>query len=243
MNTKPLINRLPSIWEDRFLALMAVNDKLVLGGSVALHILNIIKYDFKNRTPDLDFSLTEALSEDELSALVDFFNLSILRGINDYDAIDGTPQSINMSDVLERELILLETNYPIGISLTDEEWNEYKNKYYKVDFFNNTYLKKKDWFELDYFGTPIKLTHPSIIFAAKMKYATDNRVGKQYKHFQDIQNINWDNYFPIIKSINPHYSIDALIKDKNGNCYYTLEKYTFDAKQADIVDINDKLPF
>ena len=237
------INRMSSMWEDRFLALMAVNDKLVLGGSVALHILDIMKYDFVGRTPDLDFSLTETLSEDELSALVDFFNLGILRSTNDYDAIDGTPQPINIPDILERELILLETNYPISISLTDEEWNEYKNKYYKVDFFNNNYLKKRDWFELDYFGTPIKLTHPSIILAAKMKYATDNRVGKQYKHFQDIHNINWDNYFPIVKSIQPHYSIDTSTKDKNGNHTYALEKYTFDVKQADIIDINDKLPF
>jgi hypothetical protein len=231
------INRMPSIWEDRFLTLMAVNDKFVLGGSVALHILDIIKYDFKNRTPDLDFSLTEALNEDELSVLVDFFNLSILRNTNDYDDKDGMPKPINISDILEKELILLETNPP------HNDWDEFVKKYYKVDFFNKDYLKKKDWFELDYFGTPIKLTHPSIIFAAKMKYATDNRVGKQYKHFQDIQNINWDNYFPIIKSIQPHYSIDALIKDKNGNHTYTLEKYKFDIGIAEIVDINDKLPF
>ena len=237
------INRMPSIWEDRFLALMAVNDKLVLGGSVALHILDIIKYDFVGRTPDLDFSLTEAFTEDELSVFVDFFNLSILRSTNDYEEENGMPKPINIPETLEKELILLETNYPINVSLTDEEWNEYKKKYYKVDFFNNDYLKKRDWFELDYFGTPIKLTHPSIIFAAKMKYSTDNRIGKQYKHFQDIQNINWDNYFPIVKSIQPHYSIDALTKDKNGNHTYTLEKYKFDIGIADIVDINDKLPF
>jgi len=237
------INRMPSMWEDRFLTLMAVNDKLVLGGSIALHILNIIKYDFKNRTPDLDFSLIEALTEDELSVLIDFFNLSIQRSASDYNDTDGTPQPINISNVLERELILLETAIPMGIHLIEGEWDEYKEKYYKVDFFNKDYLEKRDWFELDYFGTPIKLTHPSIIFAAKMKYATDNRVGKQYKHFQDIKNINWDNYFPIVKSIQPHYSIDALIKDKNGNHPYTLEKYKFDIGIADIVDINDKLPF
>ena len=233
---------MPSIWEDRFLALMAVNDKLVLGGSVALHILDIIKYDFAGRTPDLDFSLTEAFTEDELSVFVDFFNLSILRSTNDYEEENGMPKPINIPETLEKELILLETNYPINVSLTDEEWNEYKKKYYKVDFFNNDYLKKRDWFELDYFGTPIKLTHPSIIFAAKMKYATDNRVGKQYKHFQDIKNINWDNYFPIVKSIQPHYSIDALTKDKNGNHTYTLEKYKFDIEIANTHNGND-LPF
>ena len=237
------INRLPSVWEDRFLALMTVNDKLVLGGSVALHILNIMKYDFKGRTPDLDFSLTEALTEDELSILVDFFNLSILRSTNDYEVTDGMPKPINIPDTLKKELILLETAFPIHVSISEEVWDEYKEKHYKVDFFNKDYLEKRDWFELDYFGTPIKLTHPSIIFAAKMKYATDSRVGKQYKHFQDIQNINWDNYFPIVKSIQPHYSIDALTKDKNGNYTYTLEKYIFDIKQTDIVDINDKLPF
>lgn len=235
------INRMPLIWEDRFLALMAINDKLVLGGSVALHILDIIKYDFVGRTPDLDFSLTEALSEDEFSVVLDFFNLSIQRSANDYNANDGQPQPINISDVLERELILLETELKSQSEYNG--WDDYVKKHYKVDFFNNNYLKKRDWFELDYFGTPIKLTHPSIIFAAKMKYATDNRVGKQYKHFKDIKDINWDNYFPIIKSIQPHYSIDALTKDKNGNHTYTLEKYIFDAKQADIVDINDKLPF
>lgn len=235
------INRMPLIWEDRFLALMAINDKLVLGGSVALHILDIIKYDFVGRTPDLDFSLTEALSEDEFSVVLDFFNLSIQRSANDYNANDGQPQPINISDVLERELILLETELKSQSEYNG--WDDYVKKHYKVDFFNNNYLKKRDWFELDYFGTPIKLTHPSIIFAAKMKYATDNRVGKQYKHFKDIKDINWDTYFPIVKSIQPHYSIDTSTKDKNGNHTYTLEKYIFDAKQADIVDINDKLPF
>jgi hypothetical protein len=237
------INRMPSVWEDRFLALMAVNDKLVLGGSVALHILDIIKYNFKERTPDLDFSLTEAFTEDEFSTLIDFFDLSILRSTNDYEVTDGMPKPINIPDTLKKELILLETAFPIHVSISEEVWDEYKEKHYKVDFFNKDYLEKRDWFELDYFGTPIKLTHPSIIFAAKMKYATDSRVGRQYKHFQDIQNINWDNYFPIVKSIQPHYSIDALTKDKNGNYTYALEKYIFDIKQTDIVDINDKLPF
>jgi hypothetical protein len=239
---KRKINRLPLKWEDRFLALMAVNDKLVLGGSVALHILDIIKYNFKERTPDLDFSLTEAFTEDEFSTLIDFFDLSTQRSASDYNDIDGTPQPINISNVLERELILLETAIPMGIHLIEGEWDEYKEKYYKVDFFNKDYLEKRDWFELNYFGTPIKLTHPSIIFAAKMKYATDNRVGKQYKHFKDIKDINWDNYFPIVKAIQPSYSIDALTKDKNGNHPYTLEKYKFETEIINIT-YGDDLPF
>lgn len=235
------INRLPLLWEDRILSLIAVNNKLVLGGSVALHILDIMKYNFKNRTPDLDFSLTEAFTEDEFSVFIDFFNLKIQPTIDDYDITDGTSKPLNIPDILKKELILLETNIPY-INLGGDEWNKEKKKYYKVDFFNNYYLKKKDWFELDYFGTPIKLTHPSIIFSAKMKYATDSRVGKQYKHFKDIRDINWDNYFPIVKGIQPHYSTDTSTKDKNGIHTYTLEKYKFETKIAKTHN-DDGLPF
>ncbi len=168
-----LINKLPQHWEDRIIPLMTINDKLVLGGSIALHILKIMDYDFNKRTPDLDFSLTEPFEEKEFLTLLDFFNLSVIRGVNDYGE-DGHPtQKFHPSKSLEKELIMLESNLVIDPSETN-----WKHMYYRVDFFNKNYLKKKDWFELDYFGTPIKLTHPSIILAAKMMYGTDNRVGK-----------------------------------------------------------------
>jgi hypothetical protein len=127
--------------------------------------------------------------------------------------------------------------------MDDDAFKEYKEEYYKLDFFNKNYLKKKDWFELDYFGTPIKLTHPSVILAAKMKYATDNRVGKQYKHFQDIQKIDWDKYFKIVKRIQSHHK---EIKNE-GEGYqpfkYVVDKYVFEITPIPNYDGMDELPF
>lgn len=235
-----LINKLPQTWEDRILPLMTLHDKFVLGGSLALHILKIMDYDFKERTPDLDFSLTEPFEEKEFMMLVDFFNLSVIKGSNDYGD-DGypTPISTTTTTSLKKELIMLEvkTNFDDIISGADDEW---RSKYYKMDFFNKNYLKKKDWFELDYFGTPIKLTHPSVILAAKMKYATDNRVGKQYKHFQDIQKIDWDKYFKIVKRIQSHHK---EVKNESGNINYVVDKYVFETTPIPNYDGMDELPF
>lgn len=230
-----LINKLPQHWEDRIIPLMTINDKLVLGGSIALHILKIMDYDFNKRTPDLDFSLTEPFEEKEFLTLLDFFNLSVIRGANDYGE-DGHPiQKLNPSKSLEKELIMLESNLVIDPSETN-----WKHMYYRVDFFNKNYLRKKDWFELDYFGTPIKLTHPSVIFSAKMLYATDNRVGKQHKHFKDIKSIDWKEYFKITKHIQAHHK---ETKNESGNINYALDKYVFNTEPIrDYSDI-DNLPF
>ena len=74
MNFK--VNYLPEKYENIILPLMNMSDKLVLGGSLALHILDIMDYDFDNRKPDMDFSLKEALTEHELSVIKDFYELS-----------------------------------------------------------------------------------------------------------------------------------------------------------------------
>ena len=235
-----LINKLPQHWEDRIIPLMTINDKLVLGGSIALHILKIMDYDFNKRTPDLDFSLTEPFEEKEFLTLLDFFNLSVIRGVNDYGE-DGHPiQKLNPSESLEKELIMLETSVNIDEFITNNNNEEWRSKYYRVDFFNKNYPKKKDWFELDYFGTPLKLTHPSVILSAKMMYATDNRVGKQHKHFQDIKSIDWKEYFKIVKRIQAHHK---EAKNESGNINYVLDKYVFETTPIPNYQDTDELPF
>lgn len=230
-----LLNRLPQHWEDRIIPLMTVNDKFILGGSIALHILKIMDYDFDKRTPDLDFSLIEPFEEKEFLTLIDFFNFSVIRGVNDYGD-DGYPiMNSNPIKSLEKELIMLESNLVIDPSETN-----WKHMYYRVDFFNKNYLKKKDWFELDYFGTPLKLTHPSVILSAKMMYATDNRVGKQHKHFQDIKSIDWKEYFKIVKRIQPHHK---AAKNEDGSIKYPLDKYIFETTPIPNYHDVDELPF
>lgn len=187
------LNRLPEKYENVILPMMFTNPKLTLGGSLALYILGLIKYDLSNRTPDIDFSLTEALEEEDLSWMMSFFELKP----SSQPSYDN--KEFNTIDLLKNELILLEKDVQLDFTKVDENWG----KYYKVDIFNKDYLPKKDWFELDYFGTKIKITHPSIIFAAKMKYATDLKVGKQRKHFNDIQSMDWDNYFKTLKHLKP----------------------------------------
>jgi hypothetical protein len=230
-----LINKLPQTWEDRIIPLMTLNDTFVLGGSLALHILKMMDYNFKERTPDLDFSLTEPFEEKKFLTLIDFFNLSVVRGVNDYGD-DGHPiYNLNPKTVLEKELIMLEHSGNIVKAIEEDKLDEYQEKYYRVDFFNNNFLKKKDWFELNYFGTPIKITHPSVILSAKMKYATDNRVGKQHKHFQDIKSIDWKEYFKIVKRIQATHT---TIENK-----YILDKYVFSQETIQDYSDNDELPF
>jgi len=79
------INHLPEKYENIILPLMTINPKLVLGGSLALHLLDIMDYDFENRKPDLDFSLLEPLTEEELLSCKDFFDLSFITKRNDYE--------------------------------------------------------------------------------------------------------------------------------------------------------------
>ena len=230
-----LINKLPQTWEDRIIPLMTLNDTFVLGGSLALHILKVINYNFKERTPDLDFSLTEPFEEQKFLTLIDFFNLSVVRGVNDYGD-DGHPiYNLNPKTVLEKELIMLEYSGNIVKAIEENKLDEYQEKYYRVDFFNNNFLKRKDWFELDYFGTTIKITHPSVILSAKMKYATDNRVGKQHKHFQDIKSIDWKEYFKIVKRIQATHT---TVENK-----YILDKYVFSQETIQDYSDNDDLPF
>lgn len=229
-----LLNRLPEKWEDKIIPLITLHDKFVLGGSLALYILKMMKYDFEKRDPDLDFSLTEPFEEKEFLTLLDFFNLSIIKNSGDYEDKDGIIKLNSPVESLKKDLIMLSYYNQNQVFMDDHDLQEYQEKYYKVDFFNKNYLKIKDWFELDYFGTTIKITHPSIILAAKMMYGTDTRVGKQYKHFQDIQGIDWDNYFKIVKHIKP---LIKHIKDETDkNKEYVLDKYVFK-------DLDSELPF
>jgi hypothetical protein len=68
-----------------------------------------------------------------------------------------------------------------------------------------------------------------------MKYATDNRVGKQHKHFQDIKSIDWKEYFKIVKRIQATHT---AVENK-----YILDKYVFNQETIQDYSDNDDLPF
>lgn len=199
---KAKINSLPEKYEDIILPLMNVNSKLVLGGSLALYILDIMEYDFTNRKPDLDFSLLEPLTIEELTSIKDFFNLQYKIGYNDYDVIDEN----STEDEIKKTIKIKSLEYFLKKDLIQlDKLNNENQTEYTVDFFNSTYLPKKELVITDYKGFELRLSHPSYILSHKSKYAYDNRVGKQFKHFQDLQKIDWKNYFTIIRQFQSRY--------------------------------------
>jgi hypothetical protein len=234
MNFK--VNYLPEKYESIILPLMTMSDKLVLGGSLALHILDIMDYDFDNRKPDIDFSLREALTEHELSVIKDFYELSFIMRRNDYNVeIVAHEDSFH-----EEQKIQTQTPKPVQHFLTKDiiqlykpdpnaqpdhtNYSEHWDKEYIIDFFNSTYLPKRELVTIDYKGYELRLSHPSYILSHKSKYAYDNRVGKQFKHFQDLQKIDWKKYFAIVKKIEPKYD---EYKNEEGYTSQRLAHYTW----------------
>jgi hypothetical protein len=218
------INRLPKYLEDLILPMMLANDKLVLAGNLSLHVMGIIDYDFSNRVPDVDFSLTGRFEESEFNHLIDFFNLELIRRKSDYDlkhiGVDNDIEEyVNpkpMSEFLKKELL------QVVFSIRDD--NHIIIDYRTVDFFNKIFLEVRDIVVVNYFGTEIKCNHPSITLSAKMKYASDKRVTKQYKHFQDLKDIDWDRYFI---SQNRIEAIYKEVRDNNDISSVKLAKYIY----------------
>jgi hypothetical protein len=207
---KDNVKILPQKYDDIIFALTSINDKLILGGSLGLYVMGVIDYDFKNRKPDIDFSLTEPLTEDELLTLKDFFNLELIVTHGDYDFIqvnpneDKTVKTKPISHFTQKELIQLRKNSTEWVTPSgDSGYVEYT-----VDFFNSQYIKQRDIVYVNYNGVKLKVNHPSITLSHKSRYAYDNRVGKQYKHFKDIGDINWKKYFQIVKSIKSQWVDD-----------------------------------
>jgi hypothetical protein len=223
------VNHLPEKYESIILPLMTMSDKLVLGGSLALHILDIMDYDFENRKPDIDFSLREALTEHELSVIKDFYELSFVMRRNDYnvemiphddDLMEQRQTPKSVQHFLTKDIIQLYKPDPNAQPDGVEHWD----KEYIIDFFNSVYLPNRELVVIDYKGYELRLSHPSYILSHKSKYAYDSRVGKQFKHFQDLQKIDWKKYFGIIKKIQPKYD---EYKSESGHFKQKLAHYTW----------------
>jgi hypothetical protein len=208
--TPPLcIYPLPSEIEDIVFPLMGMCNKLVLGGSLGLYVMDIMEYDFNKRKPDIDFSLTEPLTVEEFNQIKDFLQLEIVANNNDYDFDeydDGeTTGRTNRrhkptEHFLTKELIQL------------RKYDEKGNTIYTIDFFNSQHIKKKDVVHLNipfkeiplgvtlnYFS--LKVNHPALTLSYKARYAYDPRIGKQFKHWEDIEKIDKKKYFKVAKQI------------------------------------------
>jgi len=222
---------LPAEYEKWILPYFSMSNKVVLGGSIALNMLDLMNLDYTERRPDLDFSLTAPFTDNELAVIVDFFDLR-RRDKNPYSP-EG--KGIVTDDILKQDLILFSKIEKIEMLDVNKPLETYfeERQVYKIDFFNNTYLAERDVIPITYVDHEdnewaIRLTHPSIILAAKAKYAFDVRVGKQFKHWEDIEELyqrkNSKKYFRIMKQI------EKAMSEQRNKKLYTNVSMSFDAE-------------
>jgi hypothetical protein len=144
-----------------------------------------------------------------------------MKNSNDY----GSANTSTTENHLKQDLIqLYKTSIVEGLNFPKIE--------YVVDFFTSTLLPPKEVVMVNYKGFKLRLTHPSVILSYKSKYAYDNRVGKQYKHFEDLQKIDWKKYFSIIKRFIVEYEVK--IGDK-GLGYNKILHYKYDPNETDLL--------
>jgi hypothetical protein len=217
---------LPSNIEEIVYPLLGMCDKLVLGGSLGLYVMDIMDYDFNKRKPDIDFSLTEPLTAEELNTIKDFFQLEFVLGSNDYD-VEITPASPTEDKIITKSTEHFLTKELIQLRKFDEN----RNVLYTLDFFNSQYIKPKDVVEVripfkdtPYTYFPLRVNHPAITISYKARYAYDTRVGKQFKHWEDIEKIDKKKYFQIIKKIKTK-QVKSTTTDTSSKDSYKTKSY------------------
>jgi hypothetical protein len=219
---------LPSNIEEIVYPLLGMCDKLVLGGSLGLYVMDIMDYDFNKRKPDIDFSLTEPLTAEELNTIKDFFQLEFVLRVNDYD-FKETPASPT-EDAITRKIKSAE--YFLTKELIQlRKFDEKGNVLYTIDFFNSQYIKSKDIVEVRIpfkdnpsSKFPLRVNHPAITISYKARYAYDTRVGKQFKHWEDIEKIDKKKYFQIIKKIKTK-QVKSTTTDTSSKDSYKTKSY------------------
>lgn len=206
--------------QDLITGMLNFNDKLILTGSSVLYLLNLL-----DRKPtDIDFALTESLSENELDHFKSFFDLRISGEGEEYEVPDEKGNTELHKKVFDsKESIskpIIQFHKRIYFNQTDFE-------NVKIDIFNKEHYPKKDIFFFNY-TTPegnfdLKFLHPSVALSAKTRYAFDPRIKDSFKHMQDIKNIINEQklirYFDCIKHLKNQLQLEheAILKESENS--------------------------
>ncbi len=78
---------IPAHMEDFIIPMQKMFPKLVLGGSLILHMLGVGLHPTRVEKSDLDFSLTEPLTEEELAHLINFFDFKKSEAGSSFDGV------------------------------------------------------------------------------------------------------------------------------------------------------------
>jgi hypothetical protein len=164
-----------------------IQPKLIITGTLGLKLCGLFK---EREVGDLDFNLTESLTEDEVLIFKDFFNLTPSLGKSGYNLKQKEEKAKEIwsaKKALENPLLIQFKKYPKS---KEDNWNP-NDKVYKIDIFLKGGLSKKEILLLDVKfsdGTviPCKVTYPPTIISYKARLAFDPQMREHRKHYFDI---------------------------------------------------------
>lgn len=181
-----------SSFEKFILPMLAMNDKLLLTGSLSLKLLGFEPMD---KVGDFDLGLTEEFTEEDYNSIKNFFDLK--------DAKEGYSWE-------EDEKRIPKFNPKSHMWQLYKEWIEKnndgkdKNMYFKMDIFSDEMIRKKDIISVFWDDFEIKMVHPSITLSYRMRYALDSRSSTSYKY--------WKRMDDFMKDAKPYYNLLRLVQ-------------------------------
>jgi hypothetical protein len=200
----PLANK--DIFEKYILPILAMNENFCLTGSLSLKMLGFEPMD---NVGDFDLALTDTFTEDEYNAIKNFFQL---YNTNEGYTFDDNNKKIDKFNP-KAHLWQLSKGWNEEVSIGDDlqRWC-----HFKLDIFNDEFIRKKDIIEVYYDDFPIKLVHPSITLSYRMRYALDTRSSTTFKYYEKIKALmdNAKSYYNNIRAISKMY---ARVHEHNTN--------------------------
>lgn len=179
-----------------------IQPKLIITGTLGLKLCGLFE---EREVGDLDFNLTESLTEDEVLVFKDFFELTPSLGMHGYNLKqkeEKIKEIWSAKKALENPLLIQFKKYP------KSKKDNTLDKIYKIDIFTKGGLSKKNILLLNVKfsdGTviPCKVTYPPIILSHKARLAFDPQAREHRKHYYDIiKNVMGDeNYMNKVNSI------------------------------------------
>jgi hypothetical protein len=203
-------------YESIILTMMKMSPKLILGGSIGLGILGLMKFDYQYRRPDIDFSLSEKMLEEEAILLKDFFQFEYnLYGSERDPAVaskEGTPPTFDdMRNVkfIKHEFFENTINMGPSSAAMAASLSNIKSAL-SIDVFKNRILLPEEILYVPYKEHIIPITHPNVILKAKIDYGYQESYSST-KHLQDLSEIHKEPQ-TISKKMNRVIRISSKIK-------------------------------
>ena len=219
--------------------------KLILSGRLSLFALALTDIDFEKRKPDLDFSLTEPLTEYEFDQIVALLELEHTHGTYEDNEVERiwdelqNPNKKPTSEILKQDLIRLhDKKNDIYIDIFNSYYqNDFSPKHenlYPVNF--GVLEKNKNTNGPTDHGKLIPhivyCQHPSVTISHKVKYSFYTNYGKMKKHYDDVVDLFIKQYSYIHEQL-------EYYNNKKKDFIKIIEM----SQEKDLVTLNNKVQY